>query len=701
MKITVAKNSGFCLGVRAAVKTARLHAKEGAYCLGEIIHNESVVKSLTDSGLKFIDSIDEAKGGKIIIRSHGVGKEVYEEMKRRSLEIIDATCPFVEKIHRLVYERSLSGETIVIMGKSNHPEVIGIEGWCEGNAFVIESAEQLDDIASELKKAEKVCFVAQTTFSRKKYDEIVKKIPKCGFKTVEIFDTICYTTTKRQCEAAELARENDVVLVLGSKTSSNTGKLFELCKNIRSRTYYVEDIGDLKNTVFYPDDEIAIVAGASTPEELILEVKGYMSGNVEGVGNFEALLEESWVDYKEGKRISGTVILANEDGIKVNIGGKKDGFIKKDEVSIDGTFDPADYPEGTPIEAIITSKSDADSGCVLLSKKKVDKIKEGDKIVETVRGGEIFELEDTKVIKGGLLGHLGTYKVFIPASQIKERGGYIKDLQVYANHKLRLCAIEIDDEKREIVASQRKVLEQERKEKEDIFWENVRENVVVSGVVKRATNFGAFVSVDGIDCLAHIGDLSWTHIKSVEDVLKIGESYDFLVLSADREKGRVSLGYKQLQPHPFVKAIENHPIGSITKGKVVSVLPFGAFVEIEPGIEGLVHVSEAAHNYVKNLSEVVKVGDEVEVKVLGVDEPNKKITLSIKACQEPPEAPEETPVKTKEPAAKAAVAEGENKPEKKQVRKPKQDKAPEDKSEWSEDSKYNPFADLLKDLDVK
>ncbi|MCI8612896.1 MAG: bifunctional 4-hydroxy-3-methylbut-2-enyl diphosphate reductase/30S ribosomal protein S1 [Clostridia bacterium] len=697
MKITVAKYSGFCFGVKAAVEIAEKHSAEGAYCLGEIIHNESVVSSLKRKGLKFVDSPDKADGGKIIIRSHGVGRNVYKEISDMGLTVIDATCPFVKKIHSLVDKYSSDGYKIVIIGKRGHPEVKGIEGWCRGGATVTENENEVLRLLEKHDKEEKLCFVAQTTYSQKKYDEIVKKIANSGLKTVEIFDTICYTTTERQFEALQLASENDKVLVVGSKSSSNTTKLYETCKSVQSEIYHIEKVADLKNIKFNPYDSVAVVAGASTPEELILEVKGYMSDNFEGVSKeFEDLINESFVQYKDGMRIKGTVIHANESGIKVNIGGKKDGFIKKEEVNVDGRYDPSQYPEGTAIEAIITNKSDADSGCVLLSKKKVDKIKEGDKVVETVRGGEVFELDGTRSIKGGLLGHLGTYSVFIPASQIRERGGFIKDLKAFEGQKLRLTAIEIDDEKHEIVASQRKVLEEERKEKEDVFWANVRPNVVVSGVVKRATNFGAFVSVDGIDCLAHIVDLSWSHIKSVEDVLKIGETYDFLVLSADREKNRVSLGYKQLQPHPFVKAMENHPVGSVTKGKVVSVLPFGAFVEIEPGIEGLVHVSEAAHNFVKNINEVVKVGDEVEVKVLAVDEPNKKITLSIKACQQAPEQPvSEKPAKTEEQGDSAA------KPDRKPAKKVRQEKSAEDRSEWSEEISNNPFADLLKDLDVK
>ena len=298
--------------------------------------------------------------------------------------------------------------------------------------------------------------------------------------------------------------------------------------------------------------------------------------------------------------------------------------------NLDGSYDPAQYTQGMELDTKIVSTNDPDTGCVLLSKKAVDEIKEADKIVETIRNGESFEITIDKPVKGGLLARLGTYSVFIPASQIKER--FVSDLKQFAGKKLEVVALEIDDAKHKIVASRRKLVEAEKAAKEEVFWAHVVPNVVVSGVVKRITPFGAFVSVDGFDCLAHIVDLSWNHIKTVDEVLTVGQTYDFLVLSADKEKKRVSLGYKQLQPHPFVACMEKHPVGSTLKGKVVSIVPFGVFVEVEPHIEGLVHVSEVAHSFVKDINEVVKVGDEVEVKVLNYDEANKKINLSMKAC---------------------------------------------------------------------
>ncbi|MDE7396052.1 MAG: S1 RNA-binding domain-containing protein, partial [Clostridiales bacterium] len=504
---------------------------------------------------------------------------------------------------------------------------------------------------------------------------------------------ICYTTVRRQSEAEKLAMLSDAILVIGSKTSSNTKKLFDICSAHCRSCHYVQSVADLRNLNLGTPTVIGITAGASTPQELITEVKEYMSQQFDEVQSeeFKNAVEESLINYKEGKRVKGTVISADEKGIHLNIGGKKDGLIQKEEVSIDGSYDAEAYTEGMELEAIIIAKQDSESGCVLLSKKRVDQIKEGDKIVETIRDGAVFELVADKVTKGGLLGKLGTYTVFIPASQI--RIGFVPDLKPYVGKKLRLTALESedDDKRHKIVASQRKVLEKEKQEREEVFWANVQPNVIVNGKVKRVTNFGAFVSVDGFDCLAHIVDLSWTHIKKVEDVLTIGQSYDFLVLSVDREKGRVSLGYKQLQPHPFVKLLEEHPVGSVCHGKVVSVVPFGAFVEIAPGVEGLVHVSEAAHSFIKSMNEVVKVGDEVDVMIMGADEEHHKITLSIKAC-----LPEEHKAPAEAQASdESAPAKQDRKPAK---RKPAKSEEAEGDSQWNEDVVNNPFADLLKDL---
>lgn len=684
MKIIKAKNGGFCFGVKSAVDAVKRNAGEHTYTLGDVIHNERVTTELRALGVKTVDSVDEIHDDEatVVIRSHGAPPEVYDEIARRGYKLIDATCPFVKKIHELVRAHHEDGYKIVIIGNADHPEVKGINGWCGFEATIADENFDFSSLDADVK----TCFVEQTTFSTEKYLQILKKIQKDRFKTVEIFDTICYTTVSRQNEAKKLSGICDKIIVVGSPNSSNTRKLIEIADSGRAQAFGVSGAAELNSLNFCADDTVGVIGGASAPEESIMEVIKYMSQEFTKAVNEEFLkgVEDSFVSYKEGKRVTGKVISADADGIKVEIGGKNDGFIPATEVNMDGSYNPDDYKAGDELEVRI-GKKDAGTGCILLSKKAVDEIKEADKIIDTIRNGEYFEIKIDKNVEKGLTARLGTYNIFIPASQVEER--FVRDLAKYVGKKLVVTALEIDDAKHKIVASHRKVAEAERKAKEDIFWANVVPNMIVSGVVKRTTAFGAFVSVDGFDCLAHIVDLSWTHIKNVEEVLTVGQSYEFVVLSADREKNRVSLGYKQLQPHPFVACMEKHPVGSVTKGKVVSIVPFGVFVEIEPHIEGLVHVSEVAHTFVKDINEVVKVGDEVEVKVLNYDEANRKINLSIKACL--PE--EEKPAHTED--------EGEKKSRKPRAKQEKRDD--EGEKEWSEEVSNNPFADLLKDLDVK
>ncbi len=675
-----AKNLGFCFGVKRSLAFTEKNYPEPIYTFGELIHNSRIVESLKNKGIVAIDDISEADGGTVIIRSHGAPVEVLGLAKERGLNVVDATCPFVTKIRNIVAEKYAEGYKIAIFGMANHPEVVGINSICDYTAFVFD-----ETFPEELYEESKVCIVAQTTSSAEKFKNIINKIEKDRLKTVEIFDTICYTTKERQAEAEELSKKCDVILVIGDSNSSNTRKLKYICER-NCKTFLVKSANDLKNIQIKVGEKIGIVAGASTPTESITEVIHYMESNYTDAKNEEFLQAVDAVEtngklvLREGKRMKVKVTYADEKGITVNFGMKIDGRISAEEATLDGSYNPADYPQGTELDVILLSAK-AEDGVYPFSKKQVDKIKEGDKVVDSIRNGEEFALVVDRDTKGGLLGKIGTYTVFIPASQIKER--YIHDLKPYIGKTLRLTCLEIDDAKRRIVASQKVILEAERKEKEEIFWTNVVPGVVVSGKVKSISKFGAFVSVDGVDCLVHITDISWTKFKSIEDILKVGKKYEFAVLKADREKGKVSLGYKQLQKHPFDVAIENHPVGSTFVGKITSLMPFGAFVEVEPGVEGLVHVSEASNTYVKNINDIFKVGDEIEVKVLAVDSSEKKITLSAKACL--PEVPEEA-----------------HKTERKdKTRAPKKNDVQKEEAEWSENAGNNPFADLLKDIEVK
>lgn len=690
MKITVANSAGFCFGVKNAVDTAYSHVGENVCVLGELIHNPLVIEKLKDSGIECVNNPEDVKTQKVIIRSHGAPEEVFKYFNDKNIEIIDATCPFVKKIHSIVSENYKRGKQIIILGEANHSEVIGINGWCNNSAIIFNKVEDIPTLSENIN----YCVVVQTTFSAKKYLEIIENIQKQTAKTVEFFNTICYTTKERQDEAVLLAKSSSIVLVIGGKKSSNTLKLYDVCKQYCDRVYLIEKIADLQSVKINKTDSLAIMAGASTPTELIEEVTNIMSQteNLE-MTNQEATQEiatekketmkdlfdgnaESGkvVNYKAGKRLKATVINANDEGVFCSIGGKKDGFIAKEDATLDGNYNAEDFKAGDVIDVKIIENKSKDKEYVALSKKEIDAIIEGDKKVAEILSGNEFSLVCDKLATNkagkavGLIGRLGSYTIFVPASQI--RSGFVKNLEEYTKKALRLRVLndkeaegeESGEEKKlskRIVASQRVILEEEKTAREEAFWAEMVVGAVVVGKVKRFTEFGAFVSVKGFDCLARKSEISWTKIDKIEDVLELNEKYEFIILDVDREKGRISLGYKQLQKTPYEIANEQLSVGDVIKGKVVRIAPFGAFVEIIPGVDGLVHISQVTHDYIKTLDDVLKIGDEVEAKIIKIDD--KKITLSIKELLPEPEVVEN--------------AESEETAEEKPARKPRERKA--------------------------
>lgn len=650
MKITVAEHAGFCFGVKKAVSTAMGCKSGSAAVLGEIIHNRRVIEELENAGLRSISSLDEIRPGeKVIIRSHGEGKKIFDTARERGIELIDATCPFVKKIHKIVEKYYADGYSIVIIGEAKHPEVVGINGWCDNTAIIIKTAEE----AEELVYPEKACVVVQTTFNFEKYNEIVKIITGNCVKTLEIFNTICYTTSMQQKEAAKLAAECDCMVVIGDRNSSNTMKLFDVCSAKCGNVFLVSNADevssfDIKN--FY---RTGVVAGASAPDGLIMEVLNSMTEQA-NANEKEMTMDDvmgSINDIKIGQTISATIVSADETGVVVGLGAKKDGFIPKEEAVLNGEYNPADFVIGTDVNVKVMSY---DKEKFIVSKKAVDSLKDVELKIEAIKSGAEFTLP-LSAGKGGLFGRIGNYKVFVPSSHI--RLGFVSPdkLKEYENQPLRLRVINVVEEtnengsmKRELIASQKVILEEERAQKkaaqeaekakrEEEFFATVEVGQVVTGRVQRMTEFGAFVRVNGFDCLAHITDLAWSRIEKPSDVLEINKDYNFIVLKADPETKKVSLGYKQLQPKPWELAAEKYPVGSVVKGKVVRIAPFGAFVEIEKGIDALVHVSEVSHNWVGAVTEAVNVGDEVEAMVLSIDPAAKKMNISIKALQPEPE----------------------------------------------------------------
>ena len=753
MKVVLAKNAGFCKGVKNAVDTAIKLAEEHGkiFTLGELVHNELVTEYLRKKGAICI-SLSEAKnlkaGDVALIRAHGVPRQFEQELRDRGVVLFDATCPVVKRNQRLAEERANAGDRVIIVGDKNHDEVQGVFSYAGEDAVVVSDEETLpigDKSASIL---------FQTTILPEKFEKIeknTKNFEKKHNKSVGIFNTICYTTKVKQDEARAMAQKTDAVLVLGSHTSANTRRLFEVAKEVNPDTYFatcVNEVLSMQN-IFKDFQSVSIVAGASTPPWLIQEVTRLMSETqknaVETAENEvknEATLQEQekepttmadlmksansvgYTNYKVGKRIKGKVISAGENGIFVAIGGKKDGFIDKSEASLDGNYNPADYKEGDEVQATILA---VNKEYVSLSKKEVDAVRQEEAEAEKALAQGEFSLTMTEVVKGGLRGRLGQYTIFVPASQI--RMGYVSNLEDYKGKTLRLTLMppkekentvaegeenaEATEDKpqkksRYLFASQRIILEREKKEKEDLFWNNIHVHDIVTGKVKRFTQFGAFVNVRGFDCLAHISELSWNKITDPSTVLTIGESYDFVVLKMDRETGKISLGYKQLQKKPYEVAAEKFPVGTVIKGKVERIFPYGAFVSIDDGVDGLVHVSQISHNWIKDANEALTVGQEVEAKIIGFDD--NRITLSIKELLP---APEETNAQNdgqeeatdEEKAAKRSsrvkkfeqkVADGENKRERRGAKK----ESSNEPKEWVSGSSSATLGDLFKNLNL-
>ncbi|MCH5152953.1 MAG: 4-hydroxy-3-methylbut-2-enyl diphosphate reductase [Clostridiales bacterium] len=669
MKIWLPKEVGFCNGVSSAIQKA-LSVSGKAYCLGQLVHNASVTDELQKKGIITVDSIDEVPDGEtLIIRAHGAPKAVYDQAQKRGIKIVDATCPWVRAIQQKAKRYSACGYKIVLIGDARHPEIVGINGWCDNTATIFDGKGHL-----ELNGVEKALIMFQTTFDTRFFEKSLQNISTEGVKTLEIFNTICYTTTQRQYYAQILSAKSDMAIVVGDANSSNTKRLYEIasrnCPTILTDGSELNaDLSNCKNA--------CIISGASTPTELIKGVLERMSEiakdtvvetvvsdeNVE-ITSAEVATEEKVMDkdeallakavsemkeghrYKLGQRVKCRVVLVSDDGVYVRIpSSKKEAFIPNEELSLDGDYQAVkaelkkalETDEATLDCAVIS----VDKG-ITLSKKVIDERYKDDALVEGIKQGEEFQAVMTRVGKECLTGKLGSYTVIVHASQI--RIGYVKNLNDYVGKTLRLVvsgADKVDDHKRVIFASQKAILLAERKAREDEFWNNIEVGEIVDGKVLRFAPFGAFVDVRGFDCLAHTSDLAWDRIASPADVLEIGNSYEFVVLALDREKNRVSLGYKQLQPEPWAVAAEKFPVGARVTGKVARIMPFGAFVELDKHIDGLLHVSNVSWEWLDDINKALKVGDEIEVEVLEFDAENKRITLSRKSLLEKPEQVEQ------------------------------------------------------------
>ena len=642
MEIYIAENSGFCKGVEYAVNTALSLEDKNAYILGEIIHNADVVKAISDKGLKVVESLEDVPdGSSVVFRSHGVPESYYGICERRNIKVIDCTCGFVKRTQKIVAEQYALGNHIVIAGEPTHPEVMGLLGWCGGQATIVNDENKIPPSI----KSKCVCIVSQTTFSAQKFEKIIKNIRKLCEKTVAVFKTICYTTIVRQIETEELAKKCEAMLVVGGLNSSNTNKLYEIALKHCGNVFRLSNAEELDYSKIKNFKSVGIVSGASTPNAQTREVLLKMEENTEVKATNSMADVVAKIDneskFRKGQIVQATISQATDEGLQILLPfSKKEIALSKDELDCE-QYNADEYIDkiGETIDLLVVELKPN----LKLSQKMIRTLQEEEALSAEIESGKEFSVVCTGTNKGGLVSQLGTYSGFVPAKEI--RPGFVKDLTKYEGKTLRLRALEIKKTgRKEIIASQRVILQEERDardaerlEKEEQFFAHISVGDIVEGKVERATNFGAFVSVNGFDCLAHISDLSWTGVQSVKDVLEIGKTYQFKVLKIDKENKKVSIGYKQLQPQPWDLAEGKYNVGDIIHGKVVRIVPFGAFIEVEKGIDGLVHVSQISYERIETPSTVLNVGDEVDAKIIALDIDAKKMNLSIKAILPEPE----------------------------------------------------------------
>ena len=640
MPVEVAAHAGFCMGVSRAVEKAEAMVRDGipSCTLGELIHNPEVIRDLAARGLEPIHDPAEAKGRRVLIRSHGVSPKVLQELEAAGDEILDLTCPFVDKLHRIVEEGSRDGTPVILVGERDHPEVQGTAGWAHGEVLITAKPEE----AEQLPEMDRAVAVCQTTFPHSRWEAILAVLEK-KVRDLDRRCTICNATEVRQQEARELAGRMDAMIVVGGRNSANTRKLYDICSSICPRTILVESAAEIPPAFANNDSaKIGITAGASTPTDSLKEVVTRMSelenkdltptAEVETNNDFMAEVESTLVRIRPGQTLTGKVVQITEDEVCVSIGYKADGLIKRtDLVDQDVKLDDE-------IEVEVVKVNDGE-GNVLLSQRNIVNRKAWDAMMEKYEAGEYMDAVGKEAVKGGLIADIAGVRAFVPASQLSQR--YVEKIADFVGKEMKLKILEVDTQKKRVVASRKAVVAEEAAAKKKEAWERLEEGMVIHGIVRRLTDFGAFVDVGGVDGLIHITDLCWGRIKHPSEVVKPNQEVDVKILSLDPERERIQLGYKQLQPHPWDNAVEKYPAGEVVEGKVVRITDFGAFVELEPGLDGLVHISQCATNRVAKVEDAVKVGDVVNVKVLGVDPEKKRISLSIRQAIEPEPVVEE------------------------------------------------------------
>lgn len=648
MPVTVAKTAGFCFGVRRAVDTVYRQLEESCrtespklYTLGEIIHNPQVVEELNDLGAVAVEqlpellTLEQTEKVPVIIRSHGVPHSVYEAFEQNGIPYVDATCPYVRQIQKIVADQP-QDTLVLVAGDAKHPEVKGIIGHCNATFVTFDSAEELQKITENSPNLAKMnsVMVAQTTFNTSEWQKCVETAKKLYTKP-KIFDTICKATLMRQTEAAHLAEVSDIMIVIGGRHSSNTRKLSDICSRY-CKTIWVETAQELLNgqadvvCQIAAGSRVGVTAGASTPVRIIKEVQKTMSEILkEEEMSFEEMLDQSFKSTYTGEKVKAVVTSVAPNEITVDIGTKHTGYVPLAELTSDPSLKPEDIvKKGDEIELVVLRVNDVE-GTVMLSKKRLDAQAGFEKVMAAAGTGEVLSGTVTDVVKGGVLAITEGVKVFIPASL----SGVSKNepLEQLLKQKVDFVIREVNEKRHRAVGSIKDVLKEQKKALEEKFWGEVEVGKRYQGVVKSLTSYGAFVDLGGVDGMVHISELSWLRIKHPSDVVKVGDVLDVYVKDIDTENKKISLGYKKTEDNPWEVLKRDYEIGSVVTAKVVSMTAFGAFAQIIPGVDGLIHISQISNERINKPQDVLTIGQEVQVQITDIDFAKKRVSLSMKA----------------------------------------------------------------------
>lgn len=633
MEVRLAAHAGFCFGVDRAVNMAVQELQKGPlYSLGSIIHNQSVMDRLIEQGLICVDTVDEIKDDRpVIIRSHGVGPGIYSAIEDKGLRIVDTTCPYVKRLHNLIQKYSNEGREIFILGDPLHPEVSGSVAWGNDHTHVLEDMRAVESVALG---DDLTILIAQTTLTNSFWEnaESVLKIKRPNLLSI---NTICPATAERQHAASELAKEVDLMIVLGSKKSSNTVKLVEICKENNKNVKHFEKTEEINGNLITGYGIIGITAGASTPTWLIQEAvevfKNYgkeQHTSMENLSMKDMLDQQDFSAPKKNEILKGKVVMIREDAVIVNIGYKADGILPASEISNPDDI-PLDqlYEQDQEIDVLVL-KRDNGEGDVLLSSKRLRSRQDWETLEEKFKAGEMISVKVTDVVKGGLSAYYNDIRAFIPASHVDI--GFVRDLSQFVGNTYEVAFLDFDRRRNQIVLSRKDFLEKDKAEELQAFWETIEKGQIIRGTVRRFTPYGAFVDLGPTDGLVHVSEIQWGKVAKPTDVLKANEELDFKVIDFDPEANKISLSLKQMKPDPWEVIDDHYTVGERYDGKIVSLTDFGAFLELEPGLEGLIHVSQISEDRVEVPSDVLSIGEEVVVKILDIDKEERRIKLSMK-----------------------------------------------------------------------